>query len=451
MDQEQARRVQMTRAVIQVSTAAAAVILIVFANLWIAGSQFAGRYVAVVALGFLMLGGISLWLIRRRHLNPAITVYIFALIAGLTMAIYLLGGVTGPVTVGFVMAAVIVGLIGGARSLSHAAITMGVIYLTMAILEATHVLHPPRIPDTSVWLIEIVFFLAIFVVTALVARTFVNQSGRAMAEEQQRSLELAQASRQAEELALTERELREREAHSSAHLRETVAGYADYLSRVAAGDFAARVDVGMLEEDVEGDRELHALGEYLNSTVDALVAALTQAQEAQRRYTEQAWKTFIESGRVQPGFAYRKNQITPDAEWLPQMTRAVDSGAPVVQDAGAGVPLVVNRQIVGAIGGQHPDGRPWTTEELALIEDVTGQLAQTIESLRLFDDVQRRAAQEQVIGDVTARMRESLDMETVLRTAVDEMRQALGLEGVIVQLARPETVRDELDTQQPPV
>ena len=365
------------------------------------------------------------------------TVYISALIAGLTVAIYLLGGVTGPVTIGLVMAAVIVGLIGGPQSLRYAAFTVGVIYLTMAILEAVQVLHPPRVPAAAVWLIEIVFFLAVFTVTALVAGTFVGQTGRAFAAEQQRSLELVQTSRQSEALAMAERESREREAHSAVHLRETVAGYADYLSLVAAGNYTARVDVGVLEEDVEGDRELHALGEYLNSTVDALVAALTQAQEAQRRYTEQAWEAVVESGRVQSGFAYRQNQITPEAAWLPQMARAADSGAPVAQDEGVAVPLVVNRQVVGAIGGLHPDGRPWTTEELALIEDVTGQLAQTIESLRLFDDVQRRAAREQVSAQVTARIRESLDMETVLQTATGEIRRALNLNDLLIRLVAP--------------
>ncbi|MBN2389394.1 MAG: GAF domain-containing protein, partial [Anaerolineae bacterium] len=243
---------------------------------------------------------------------------------------------------------------------------------------------------------------------------------------------------QAEELAVAERELREREAHGAVHIRETVYGYVDYLSRVAAGEYAARVDVGTLEEDVEGDRELHALGEYLNTTVDALVAALNQAQEVQRRYTEQSWQDIVESGRARPGFAYRQKEITPEVGWLPQMTRAMNSAAPVVEGEGAAVPLVINRQVVGVLGGEHPDGRPWADEELALIEDVTGQLAQTIESLRLFDDVQRRAVQERLVGDVTARIRESLDVETVLKTAAQEMRKALGLDKITVHLEMPQ-------------
>jgi GAF domain-containing protein len=434
MDQVQAGRVQVARMVILVSMIAAVVILVVFVNLLFTSSQPSNRYMVVVALAFIVLSGISLWFIRRQQLNRAVVVYVMALIVCLTTAIYLLGGVTGPVTIGFVMAVVIAGLIGGIKSLRQASIIVGVIYLVMAILEATQVLHPESIPAASSWLIEIIFFLAVFSVTALVAGVFINQTESAFAAERQRGLELVEASRQAEQSATAERELREREAHSAIHLRETVAGYVDYLSRVAAGEYTARVDVGELEEDVEGDRELHALGAYLNTTVDALVAALTQARETQRRYTEQTWQTVVESGRVQPGFAYRQNQITPEVGWLPQMTRAVNSAVPVAEGEGAAVPLVVNRQVVGAIGGEHPDGRPWTDEELSLIEDVTGQLAQTIESLRLFDDVQRRAVQEQLVGEVTTRIRESLDVETVLKTAAQEIRRSLGLDKISIHL-----------------
>ncbi len=454
MDQEQTQRLQITRTVIQVSLIATSILTIIFSILWVVAPQFTGRYVAVALLVFVVFSGISLWLVRRQQLGWAVALYIVGMIVGLTVSIYFLGGITGPLAASFIMVAVITGLIGGPRALRYVSVAIGAIFLTMVVLEATQVLHPPRVPDAISWLMEGVLYLSVFAVAALVAGTFISQTERAIDAERQRELELSQASRQAEELAMVEREARERETRAVAHIRETVAGYVDYLSRVAAGEYTARVDVGELDKDVEGDRELHALGEYLNTTVEALVAALTQSQEVQRRYTEQSWQTVVASGRAQPGFAYRQNQITPEAEWLPQMVRAVDSGAPVTEGEGAGVPLVINRQVVGAIGGQHPDGRPWTAEELSLIENVTGQLAQTIESLRLFDDVQRRAAREQILAQVTARMRESLDMETVLRTAVAEMRQALELEGVVVQLARPaETapVADEVGTQGPAV
>ncbi len=437
MDQEQARRIRMLQLAFLFSMAAAFVVLLIFLYLLLTTTLLLARYMMVVTSSFIVLGGIALWFIRRRQLDWAVLFYILAVIAGLTTAIYLLGGVTGPVTIGLILVIVTAGLLGGIKTMRQAAFISGVVYVTLALLEANQFLHPWSLPSAWSWTVELVFFLAMFFVIIMQIGVFINQTERAFAAEQQRALELAEASRQAEQSATAERELREREARSATHLRETVAGYVDYLSRVAAGDYTARVDVGVLEEDVEGDPELHALGEYLNATVDALVAALNQAYEAQRRYAEQTWQTVMESGRVQPGFTYRQSQIIPEAEWLPQMARAVDTAAPVAEGEGAAVPLVINRQVLGALGGEHPDGRPWTDEELALLEAVTGQLAQTIESLRLLDDVQRRAVQERLVGEVTARMRETLDMETVLKTAVQEIVRSLDLPEVTIQMAPP--------------
>jgi len=62
-----------------------------------------------------------------------------------------------------------------------------------------------------------------------------------------------------------------------------------------------------------------------------------------------------------------------------------------------------------------------------------------LESARLYQDIQRRAAQERMVGEVTARMRESLDIETVLKTTASEIRDALDLDNLVIQLAPPET------------
>ncbi|MBN2393116.1 MAG: hypothetical protein JXR84_20470, partial [Anaerolineae bacterium] len=120
MDQEQARRIRLARIIILVSMLAASVILIVFLNLLFAASQFSAPYMIGVAFAFIVLCAISLWFIRRRQLNWAITIYLLGLINGLIIAINLLGGVTGPVTVGLVMAVVIAGLLGGTKRLRDA-------------------------------------------------------------------------------------------------------------------------------------------------------------------------------------------------------------------------------------------------------------------------------------------------------------------------------------------
>ncbi|OQX64963.1 MAG: hypothetical protein B5M51_02125 [Anaerolinea sp. 4484_236] len=63
-----------------------------------------------------------------------------------------------------------------------------------------------------------------------------------------------------------------------------------------------------------------------------------------------------------------------------------------------------------------------------------------LESARLYSDTQRRAAHEQLISETTARIRETLDMDTIMKTAAEEIRQSLDLPEVVVQLIPPQKV-----------
>jgi GAF domain-containing protein len=102
------------------------------------------------------------------------------------------------------------------------------------------------------------------------------------------------------------------------------------------------------------------------------------------------------------------------------------------------LPVEIRGQAFGTIVAHKPaDGGEWTPEEKALLETLGEQLSLALDSARLYQDTQRRAARERLIGDATARMRETLDLETVVGTAAREMRQALGLDRLVVRLIAP--------------
>ena len=61
---------------------------------------------------------------------------------------------------------------------------------------------------------------------------------------------------------------------------------------------------------------------------------------------------------------------------------------------------------------------------------------QALESVRLYQDVQRGAARDRLIAGVTGRMRESLQVDSVLQSAVQEMRRALSLSEVEVRIGK---------------
>jgi N-methylhydantoinase B/oxoprolinase/acetone carboxylase alpha subunit len=60
-------------------------------------------------------------------------------------------------------------------------------------------------------------------------------------------------------------------------------------------------------------------------------------------------------------------------------------------------------------------------------------LAIALDNARLLQDSQRRAAKEQKIGDVTAKIGASINMRSMLQTAVEELGRALPGSEVVIQ------------------
>jgi len=99
------------------------------------------------------------------------------------------------------------------------------------------------------------------------------------------------------------------------------------------------------------------------------------------------------------------------------------------------VPIIVGERWIGMIFAGRSEPSNFAGELIRGYWTLAGQAAIALESKRLLKETQRRAARERLTSEITARMRETLDMATVLKTAAQEVRQALGLPEVVVRLA----------------
>jgi hypothetical protein len=96
---------------------------------------------------------------------------------------------------------------------------------------------------------------------------------------------------------------------------------------------------------------------------------------------------------------------------------------------------MVHGQTIGVLYIRKAADNPqWRAEEVELIQSVVEQLGLTLESARLYQDAQRRAIHEQLISEITTRMHETLDVDTLLQTAVQEIGAALELHDVTIEL-----------------
>jgi GAF domain-containing protein/HAMP domain-containing protein len=86
---------------------------------------------------------------------------------------------------------------------------------------------------------------------------------------------------------------------------------------------------------------------------------------------------------------------------------------------------------------REPELEPWSPEEVALVQEVSTQIALALENARLLEETQGRAEREQTLGQIATRLSRSLDVDTLLQAAVRELGQLLEMDEVSVHLGAP--------------
>jgi GAF domain-containing protein/HAMP domain-containing protein len=185
-------------------------------------------------------------------------------------------------------------------------------------------------------------------------------------------------------------------------------------------------------------------------------AALAESHAAHERYLEQAWqkvKAMAQGGQY--------HYAHPDAPALDEVTMAAAKQEALAQNRLTTVSLIDNNE-TGEAQSQpapslvtpitlrdkaigvlqlHPasSDQQWSEDDLAIVEAVRDQLAQSAENLRLFDETRQRASREQTIRQITDKLRQAPTLEELAKTASEELSKALGVSHSLVRVGMKET------------
>ena len=167
---------------------------------------------------------------------------------------------------------------------------------------------------------------------------------------------------------------------------------------------------------------------------------------ASGRYTRESWQEVARGSGRAGGYRYGRLGVEQVAEQPPEARQAWQQGQAVIQtmqpqagDDGrealttVAVPMRLRGQVVGVLNLRF-EGDPISHETISLIEEIADRLALALENSRLLEETQQRAQRDRLIADITARVRSSMDPDTILQTAVRELGTALGTGRTFVRL-----------------
>ena len=92
-------------------------------------------------------------------------------------------------------------------------------------------------------------------------------------------------------------------------------------------------------------------------------------------------------------------------------------------EGGIKTAIALRGQNIGSIALSRKDNMDWGKTDEELIREVAYQVGLAVDNLRLLEDAQQRARQEQTIGELATRFSQSLDIDSLLQTAARELGQ----------------------------
>jgi len=138
-------------------------------------------------------------------------------------------------------------------------------------------------------------------------------------------------------------------------------------------------------------------------------AALTQLEALSNLRTRDAWNQRL----VGQGLAFT---FTPLGI---RLEREAGSAA----EEGVQSAITLRGQTIGSISLSRKDNTSWNKFDEDLINEVAYQVGLAVDNLRLLEDAQQRARQEQTIGELATRFSQTLDIDSLLQTAARELGQ----------------------------
>ncbi len=174
--------------------------------------------------------------------------------------------------------------------------------------------------------------------------------------------------------------------------------------------------------------------------------ALAEAYESQELYVEKSWEK-SQIADIGGSYLYTDPDVSLDKANEKSITDRFQSAPTVSEpsvvssedqqgDPTVLAPVNLRGQNIGALQLYVPDKQDWSQDDLAVLEAVSNQLAQTAENLRLIDETRSRAGREETIRAISDKMRGATNLDELVKIAAEELGQRLSAGHTIVKLGR---------------
>jgi GAF domain-containing protein/HAMP domain-containing protein len=206
------------------------------------------------------------------------------------------------------------------------------------------------------------------------------------------------------------------------------------LPMVIAGNIAGALDVQSTEPNAFTADDIDVLTILTDQVSLAIQNArlfeqtqrsLNEAETMYRQYLRDTWAQLPQEQNL-TGFRYSVSGAIPLEGTAKQDQPASETKSNGSHRQEVSVPVILRGEKIGLLSVQIPDQGRIRSDQMDLIKAVAERVALSVENARLFEETTKRAERERLVSDITTKIRGTNDPDEMIRTAIEELQQALG-------------------------
>jgi GAF domain-containing protein len=207
------------------------------------------------------------------------------------------------------------------------------------------------------------------------------------------------------------------------------------LPLTVAGKIIGVLDIQSTEPNAFAEEDIDVLLTLANQAAIAIEnarlfgetrEALESAESAYRGFLRQEWSGFTRNLEV-VGVHY-------DGKTAETIHSGSDSAGPS-ESASLVLPIVSHGEVVGELAvGSEERRQAWSEDEMSVLQAAADRVAIALENARLVQATEDRALRERALSEMGAQIGATVDLDTILQTAVQEVEKMVGDAEVIIQL-----------------
>ncbi len=159
---------------------------------------------------------------------------------------------------------------------------------------------------------------------------------------------------------------------------------------------------------------------------DETKQALAQLQEIYTQSSESGWQSMVKETSTR-GYRYIRGSVEP--------LRKKSDMNPSISGETLEIPILLRGEKLGTLKIRRPGPYAgWSEAESRMYQAIAERMSFALENARLFSDARRRANLERVTAEAATKISSSLRIETILRTAAEEISHLMDGSEVLIQI-----------------